>query len=65
MDDKMWCKSSYSIGGILLAVLILAWGTVWLGNDLGYWNIKFPFWPVIVILIGLAILLHEVRKTFQ
>ena len=53
MSDEMWCKSkSCSIGWILLAVFILAWGIVWLGNDSGWWNVKFPFWPVIVILIG-------------
>lgn len=54
---------SMSIGGILLALFILAWGIVWLGNDLGWWKISFPFWPVIVIIIGIAILLHEVRKS--
>ncbi len=51
-----------STGMIILAVFILAWGLVWLGNDLGWWNISFPFWPVIVILAGLAILVHEIRK---
>ncbi|PWR71931.1 hypothetical protein [Methanospirillum lacunae] len=66
MDDINWCKSkSYSIGAILLALLILAWGIVWLGNDSGWWNIKFPFWPVLAILIALGILLHEVRKSFM
>ena len=66
MNDNSWCQSdSYSIGGILLAVFILAWGTVWLGNDLGWWNVQFPFWPVVAIVIGLAILLKELRKGFR
>ena len=56
---------SSSIGTILLAILILAWGIVWLGNDSGWWNISFPFWPILVILIALGILLHEVRKGFR
>lgn len=63
MHDNSWYTSdSCSIGGILLAVFILAWGTVWLGNDLGWWNMQFPFWPVVAIVIGLAILLKELRK---
>ncbi|PKL60243.1 MAG: hypothetical protein CVV33_03680 [Methanomicrobiales archaeon HGW-Methanomicrobiales-4] len=65
MEDNMWCKAnSYSIGGVLLALFILSWGIVWLGNDLGWWNLQFPFWPIVVIIIGLAILLHELRKSF-
>lgn len=50
-----------SIGGLLLALFILAWGLVWLGNDLGWWVISFPFWPVVIIMIGLGILFHELR----
>lgn len=61
--EYMTKACSMSIGGILLALFILSWGIVWLGNDLGWWNISFPFWPVIVIIIGIAILLHEVRKS--
>jgi len=66
MHDHEWKKSkSASIGGIVLAAFILAWGTVWLGNDLGWWKIDFPFWPVVAIMIGLAILLAEIRKFFH
>lgn len=66
MHDHNWTKSSsMSVGGIILAIFILAWGMVWLGNDLGWWRIDFPFWPVVAIMIGLAILLHELRKGFR
>jgi hypothetical protein len=66
MNEDMWCKSkSCSIGGILLAILIMAWGIIWLGNDSGWWSIKFPFWPVLAILIALGILLNEGRKGFR
>jgi hypothetical protein len=64
MTNEYFTKEgSMSIGGILLALFILSWGIVWLGNDLGWWNMSFPFWPVIVIITGIAILLHEVRKS--
>lgn len=52
------------IGVIAFAIFILAWGLIWMGNDLGWWEIKFPFWPVIVVIIGLVILLSEIRKSF-
>lgn len=66
MRDDMWCKqNSFSVGGIILAAFILAWGIVWLGNDLNWWKIDFPFWPVVAIMIGLAILLGEIRKGFR
>jgi hypothetical protein len=51
-----------NIGGILLALFILAWGIVWLGNDCGWWKFVFPFWPVVIILVGLGILIHELTK---
>lgn len=51
-------------GGIVLGLLILAWGAVWLGNDLGWWNVEFPFWPVVIILIALAIIFGELKKAF-
>jgi len=66
MDDTIWGRShSFSIGGVLLALFILSWGVVWLGNDLGWWHLQFPFWPIVVIVIGLAILLNELRKTIR
>jgi hypothetical protein len=65
MHDNNWTKASMSVGGVVLALFILAWGMVWLGNDLGWWKIDFPFWPVVAIMIGLAILLSELRKVFR
>jgi hypothetical protein len=50
-----------SIGGLLLALFIISWGIVWLGNDLKWWTFVFPFWPVVIILIGLGILIHELK----
>ena len=53
------------IGVIALGIFIFAWGLIWMGNDLKWWSINFPFWPVIVVIIGLVILLTEIRKSFQ
>lgn len=54
-----------SIGGIVLGIFIISWGIVWLGNDMGLWNLDFPFWPVIIILAGVVIILHEIKKTIK
>jgi len=51
-----------SIGGLVLGIFIISWGIVWLGNDMGLWNISFPFWPIIVILAGFVILLHGLKN---
>jgi uncharacterized membrane protein YcjF (UPF0283 family) len=66
--EKKFCsktythKSRFSVGGIFIGLFILAWGVVWLGNDLAWWSIPFPFWPIIIILIGIAVLLDEMKK---
>ncbi|ABD39797.1 hypothetical protein Mhun_0019 [Methanospirillum hungatei JF-1] len=54
-----------NVGVIGLGILIFCWGFVWLGNDIGWWNFSFPFWPVIVILTGIMILLYELKKTVR
>jgi CHASE2 domain-containing sensor protein len=50
-------------GVIVIGIFIFCWGLVWLGNDMGWWDFSFPFWPVIVILTGIMILLYELKKT--
>ncbi|HOJ96018.1 MAG TPA: hypothetical protein PK024_04165 [Methanospirillum sp.] len=52
-----------SVGVITIGIFILCWGVVWLGNDMGWWAFSFPFWPVIVILTGVMILLYELKKS--
>jgi len=54
-----------SVGVVVFGIFILCWGLVWLGNDMGWWNLSFPFWPVIVILTGIMILLYELKKTVR
>lgn len=57
-------KPRFGVGGLIAGLFILAWGITWLGNDLGFWQFDFPFWPVVIILIALAILFSEIRKLF-
>lgn len=53
-----------SIAGLLFGLFLLSWGLVWLGNDIGYWQIPFPFWPVLIILLSLGILLSVIKGFF-
>jgi len=57
-------RQRISIGELMVGLFILTWGIVWLGNDLGWWAIPFPLWPVILILISVAIFLSIVKKVF-
>ena len=52
-------------GIVALGLFVLIWGVIWLGNDMGFWNIVFPFWPVLVILAGVVILLHAIKKSVE
>ncbi len=54
-------KESAIFWGIL-AAFVLAGGIIWLGNDLGWWQIALPFWPIAVIFVGLVILISAIRK---
>lgn len=55
-------ESGVGVGGLLIGIFVIAWGIIWLGNDLGWWQMPFPFWPIVIILFGLAILLGEIKK---
>jgi hypothetical protein len=68
--NEMECKfgtrnKGPGVGGLIIAIFIIAWGVIWLGNDMGWWDMPFPFWPIVIILIGLAILLGETKKAFS
>ena len=57
-------KKRLSIGGLLFGLFLLSWGVIWLGNDLGYWTLPFPFWPVLLILISAGMVISAVRGSF-
>jgi hypothetical protein len=66
MEKEFGCEEKgFSVGGFVFGLFILAWGTIWLGNEMGFWVINFPFWPVIIILIGLAIILDTIRNALK
>lgn len=45
--------------GLLLWGLVLLVGIAWLGNDMKWWSVTFPFLPVLVILVALRFLLRR------
>ena len=49
-------------GKILLALVIIAFGVSDLGTSMGWWNFSIPFWPVVLILFGLWLLLHGIEQ---
>jgi len=57
-------KQKIGISGLIISLFIFAWGITWLGNDLGWWKFEFPFWPIVIILIAMAILFNEIKKIF-
>ena len=43
----------------LIGLVLLTWGILWLGRDLGYWDLRWRYAaPVALILIGAASLLR-------
>ncbi len=49
---------------LILGAFLLIWGIVDLGNYLGWWLYKFPFFPIALIVVALVMLIHGVKKTF-
>jgi hypothetical protein len=47
---------------ILLGLIVLLAGIGWLGNEMKWWNVNIPFWPVVVIIIGAAIFLGGIER---
>lgn len=63
MADKMMvAHQSHGMFGALIGILLLITGIFWLGNDLSWWNVNFPFWPLIVIVLGVLIILKHFKK---
>ncbi|MHA2063373.1 MAG: hypothetical protein ACXABY_03210 [Candidatus Thorarchaeota archaeon] len=40
----------------IVGIIVVLAAVVWLGNEMTWWQITFPFWPVIGILVGIAII---------
>lgn len=48
--------------GIVFGIVIVSAGVVGLGNELHWWNLVVPWWPIILIALGLWILLGAVER---
>ena len=59
---KLTRKKEEAIFWFLIGVIILIASIIWLGNDIGLWQVTFPFWPIIAILVGIAVLITAVEK---
>ncbi len=46
---------------IVFGLFVLAAGITWLGNELKWWDIPFPFWPVVAVVVGVALLAGAVQ----
>ncbi|MGI6589971.1 MAG: hypothetical protein ACOX1V_04915 [Candidatus Iainarchaeum sp.] len=58
MNGRVW-KRRLSVGTLMISLLILSWGVVWLGNDLGWWQMTFPIIPIVLIILGLSLLVNQ------
>ena len=58
-------KPGPRFGGLLLGFLVLAFGLVWLGNELKWWNLAFPLWPVVIMLFGIYIVSASARNILR
>jgi|GEM_PF-6590912 len=63
IEGRVW-KRRFSVGWMMIAMLLSAWGIVWLGNDLGWWNTPFPIIPIILIVIGLSMIINQILSVF-
>lgn len=44
-----------TVGAILLII-----GCLWLAKDLGWITVKIPFWPILLIVLGLAMVYKKI-----
>lgn len=63
MNGRVW-KRRLSVGTLMIAMLILSWGIVWLGNDLGWWQMAFPIIPILLIIMGLSLMVNQLLSIF-
>ncbi|MCX6801083.1 MAG: hypothetical protein NTZ73_02750 [Candidatus Diapherotrites archaeon] len=62
--NEHWHMGGFSTGGLLFGLFLVAWGTIWMGNDLGWWSISFPVAPAAILFIGLMVVIGAIRKFF-
>lgn len=62
-DGRVW-KRRMSVGSLMIALLLLSWGVVWLGNDLGWWQMSFPIIPIVMIIIAISMIVNQILSLF-
>ncbi len=53
--------NSRSRNEVLLGILLIVIGGIWLGNSLDWFCLPIPFWPAILILLGLGAIVNSRR----
>ena len=59
VEGRVW-KRRISVGWLMICLLLLSWGVVWLGNDLGWWQMPFPIVPILIIIIALSMIVNQI-----
>ncbi len=47
---------------VLVGVVVTLMASNWLGNEVGWWELSLPFWPIMALVMGVGILLSAVRS---
>jgi hypothetical protein len=63
--EKQWDSKQEDkhggVFGIVFGLIVLALGLLWMGNEAGWWAINLPFWPLVVVIIGVFILFGSIK----
>lgn len=63
--EKMTKDRDDAIFWAVIGIIILVSAFTWLGTEVGWWEFEFPFWPVMFLWIGLAVIITAIRKLRQ
>jgi hypothetical protein len=54
------CGSGH--GKLFVGVFVLAIGLSWLGNDMGWWRLNLPWFPLAITIVGIAMVFGWARR---
>lgn len=60
----MCCHGS-GYGKLFFGIFILAMGVSWLGNDIGWWKFNLPWFPLAIVLLGIAMIIGWSRREYE
>ncbi|HLC48563.1 MAG TPA: hypothetical protein VJI13_05810 [Candidatus Norongarragalinales archaeon] len=56
-----WCRKSRFGFGLWVGLFLLIWGLFEIAREFGWIKAAaFPFWPLLLIVIGLSMVLHRI-----